>query len=281
MRFLPPGKPLGNFCQLGNGSWRVKMASPGLFCCSGAFFACAFWFCGCFRLVGVLPWCCAFFLRRCCFFASLWDKMVLLFSLLFCCCCFGLAVLLFLRFFYCSFVVLRVFGARGDNCLVLRVFVTLILFFLRVFSVCFTVCLLHLCRCRCGFLLCSLCRFTSFFAVVSCVYFCLDLLGLILWPVFADRDVDVHVYPSDYHLLFFPFSRSYRVRSRPTMGIRGHSCLIYGPQPSITSHSTHSHPLTPTMTIHKHPWPTTSCMLCFCAFCTVLLCGRECVCALV
>ena len=50
----------------------------------------------------------------------------------------------------------------GGICLMLWVFVELVFIFLFVFSACFTVCFLHLCRCRWGLLLSSRWGFTSF-----------------------------------------------------------------------------------------------------------------------
>ena len=65
------------------------------------------------------------------------------------------------------------FGTRGGISLMLRVFVELVFIFLFVFSACFTVCFLHLCRCRWGLLLSSRWSFTSF----SCrCLFCFPLL---------------------------------------------------------------------------------------------------------
>ena len=207
------------------------------------------------------------------FFSSLRDKLVLLFSLRF-----VVVVVLGFLFWYSRafFYVLSLYFVLfvlGGNSLVLHFFVTLFLFFLFVFSVCFTVCFLHLCRSCRGLLLCSLCRFTFFFVVVSSVYVCLGLLDLIVWSVFACCDVTVPAYPLTPIYLFCSFPRTYRLPSHPAMDIRGHPCLISGPQPSIVSHYVRTHPYMPTMVIHQHPQPTLLHMLCFCAFCTDLLGG--------
>ena len=106
-----------------------------------------------------------------------------------------------------------------------------------VYYFCLFYCLFSACVCRCRYELsrCSLFSSTSFFVVLSCLYFCLGLSGLIVWPVLTTGDVyDTHV-PLTPNYFFYPFSRSYRVWSRPTMCIRGHPYLLSGAQPSIST----------------------------------------------
>ena len=150
------------------------------------------------------------------------------------------------------------FGTRGGICLMLRVFVELVFIFLFVFSAYFTVCFLHLCRCRWGLLLSSRWGFTSF----SCrCLLCVPLLRYFspnYVPCVSTIDSPDHPctsYPDlliEYFLatmlcgwwpqwpwvvLFASFSGP-NPQLGPTPPIRTHK---YPPRPSATIRAPHEH----------------------------------------
>ena len=115
-----PGKPfflkkhfLSTKQLLTNMFGRVKMASSTFFCATGVFCACAFMFCGCFRVMGSLPLSCKFFCVVS-VFLCLWEaKQFCCFRCVFLAVLFWPAVLLFLRFATCVFFLLFSVSTRG------------------------------------------------------------------------------------------------------------------------------------------------------------------------
>ena len=100
------------------GRWLSLLSGGTLFCLAGALNACTFLLWGCFRLLGVLVWCCVFSL---CFFllfrkCRMQDSVLILLccatvvsGLLFCCffslqdvlCVFGESLMLGMFFYWC------------------------------------------------------------------------------------------------------------------------------------------------------------------------------------
>ena len=278
-----PGKPLRKFLPTGQ-DVLVVPRWPQMVCLvlMGVFPVSRFNYFWCFRSEILSAGFCIFFCVVMSFFTSLRYEIVPTLSLHF------FVVVVMDVLFCCSWAYFYIISLWNVPLVLCMVNVWCCIFFLRYF--CFS-CLfflsvllfvfLQFCRCGCGLLLVSRCRFTPVFTVVTCSYFWLDIFGIIVCVGVVTDDVFFVSTPLTTLYLFLHFSP---VLSCVISARNGHpwSSLSSFRAPTLNSiplypfvliNTHHGHPRTPAIHYLVH--------LCFFIFCIVLIGDRECVCTFV